>query len=224
MKNLIIFIIVPTLALVYFTGCMPTVTKVQKFPGMYEEKPKSLLIIPPIDESNTVDAKDYYTSTIEVPLAVNGYYVLPYEVTSDLLKQDDTYNIKDLNSLPLNKFYDDFGADAVLFTKIKRWDTSYMVLASSLTVSIDAEIISTHTSKVLWKYNGTEVVELGSAGGGIAGLVAAVVTAVAMSSSDYTVHSSRANEKFVKSLPYGSYHPSYLKDQGVQIIDQTAKK
>jgi len=226
MKTFLKYLIISVSAFVVLTGCTPKmVTKAEAFPGMYNEKPRSLLVMPPINESTAADAKDYYATTIEVPLAFHGFYVFPYELTSDVLKQQGIYDSELLYDMPLNKFYEYFGADAVLFTKIKKWDTSYMVLASNLTVSIDAEIKSTRSSQVLWKYNGTVVVDLsggGNSGGGLAGLIAnAVATAINTAAADYTTYAKQANGRFVGSIPYGYYHPGYLKDQQVQLVDQT---
>ena len=229
MKAVINYIILPLLGIVYFSGCAgmgsQPVTKGQEFPGMYEEKPRSLFIMPPMNESTAADAKDYYATTIEIPLAFHGFYVFPYEITSDVLKQQGIYDAELLYNMPLNKFHDYFGADAVLFTKIKKWDTSYMVLASNLTVSIDAEIKSTRTSRILWQYNGTVVVDLSGgsdSGGSLAGLIAkAVATAINTAAADYTTYAKQANGRFIGSMPYGYYHPGYLKDQGMQIVDQT---
>ena len=224
MKTLIKYLIIPTLALVYLTGCGPKmVTKGEAFPGMYLENPRSLIVMPPMNESTAADAKDYYATTIEMPLAFHGFYVFPYEITADVLKQQGIYDTELLYNTPLNKFYEYFGADAVLFTKIKKWDTSYALIASSLTVSIDAEIKSTKTSQVLWKYNGIVVVDLsgGNSGGGLAGLIAkAIVTAINTASADYTTYARQANGRFIGSMPYGYYHPGYLKDQEAQLIDQ----
>lgn len=229
MKKFIKYISISALALTFLTGCAPKmVTKAEMFPGMYTEKPRSLLIMPPMNESTAADAKDYYATTIEMPLAFHGFYVFPYEITADVLKQQGIYDSELLYNMPLNKFYDYFGADAVLFTKIKKWDTSYMVLASNLTVSIDAEIKSTKTSQVLWKYNGTVVVDLSggnNSGGGLVGLIAkAIVTAVSTASADYTTYAKQANGRFIGSMPYGYYHPAYLKDQGAQMLDQTPEE
>ncbi len=224
-----IYYVISILLLVGMSGCAPVhkVTKGEKFPGMYTEKPRSLLIMPPMNESTAADAKDYYATTIEIPLAFHGFYVFPYELTADVLKQQGIYDAELLYNMPLNKFYDYFGADAVLFTRIRKWDTSYAVLASTLTVSIDAEIKSTKTSQTLWKYNGTVVVDLsgGDSGGSLVGLIAkAIVTAVNTAAADYTTYAKVANQRFVGSMPYGYYHPAYLKDQDVQIVDQTPAK
>ncbi len=228
MRIFIKYIVIPAFGLLLFTGCVPKMTtKGQEFPGMYSEKPRSLLIMPPMNESTAADAKDYYATTIEIPLAFHGFYVFPYEITSDVLKQQGIYDSELLYTMPLNKFYEYFGADAVLFTKIKKWDTSYMVLVSSLTVSIDAEIKSTKTSQVLWQYNGTVVVDLsgGDTGGGLAGLIEkVVVTAVNTAAADYTTYAKQANARFIGSMPYGYYHPVYLKDQDSKVQDQTPEE
>ena len=209
------------------SGCVspPTyVTKGEEFPSMYVEKPKSLLIMPPINLSTAAEAKDYYATTVEMPIALHGYYTFPYQLTADVLKQQGIYDSELVYDVPLNKFYDYFGADAVLFTKIVHWDTAYTVLASTLTVSIDAEIKSTKTSEVLWRHNGTVVIDLSVSGGsgGLAGLVVnAIATAINTAAADYTTYAKMANGRFVGSIPYGPYHPMYLKDHQMKLIQQT---
>lgn len=207
------------------TGCASPnlITKVQEFPEMYNEKPRSLLVMPPINLSTAADAKDYYATTVEMPLAFQGYYTFPYELTSEILKQEGIYDSELVYDMPLDKFHEYFGADAILFTQIKKWDTSYAVIASSLTVSIDAEIKSTKTSETLWKYNGTVVVDLsgGDSGGGLVGLIAkAIVTAVNTAAADYTTYARQANGRFIVTVPVGPYHPMYMKDQEDKIYKQ----
>jgi hypothetical protein len=211
--------------LILATGCAPTlVTKGEEFPKMYEEQPKALLVLPPINESTDVEAKPYYMTTVEMPFAMTGYYVFPVEMVSDIMKQEGVYDTELLYQLPLDKFYEYFGADAVLYTHIKKWDVAYMVIASTLTVAVESEIVSTKSSEVLWNYNGTVVVDLsgGNQGGGIAGLIAsAIVTAINTAAADYVKYAHVANARLVNSLPAGPYSEQHLKDQSVQIVDQS---
>lgn len=211
------------------TGCTPPalITKGEEFPKMYEEQPRSILILPPMNESTDAEAKAYYMTTVEMPFTLTGYYVFPVEMVSDIMKQEGVYDTELLYQVPLDKFYEYFGADAVLYTHIKKWDVAYMVIASNLTVSIEAEIVSTKTSETLWKYTGTVVVDLsgGNQGGGIAGLIAsAIVTAVNTAAADYVRYAHVANTRIISSLPAGPYHEMFLKDQAVQILDQTPNK
>ena len=219
-----------SLVVLSVSGCVAPpkyVTKGEEFPSMYIEKPRSLLIMPPINLSTAAEAKDYYSTTVEMPIALHGYYTFPYQLTADVLKQQGIYDSELVYDIPLNKFYDYFGADAVLFTKIVHWDTSYTVLASTLTVSIDAEIKSTKTSEVLWHYNGTVFVDLSvnSGAGGMAGLlINAIATAINTAAADYTTYAKVANGRFVGSIPYGPYHPMYLQDQQMKLIQQKRDK
>ena len=217
-----------TILILTFTGCGPAyITKGVAFPKMYDQQPKSLLILPPMNESTDAEAKDYYMTTTEMPFALMGYYTFPTEMVSDIMKQEGIYDTELLYKMPLNKYYEYFGADAVLFTKIKKWDVSYAVIASSLTVSIEAKIVSTKTSEELWKYTGTVVVDLsgGNSGGGLAGLIAkAVMTAINTAAADYVKYAKVANNRIIYTLPVGPYNEYYMKDQNVKLIDQTSRK
>jgi len=213
------------LAILLLSACAPKMsTKLAEFPMMYEERPASILILPPINESTAADAKEYYSTTIQEPLAFAGYYTFPYPITSEILKMEGIYDTELLVNLPLSKFKEYFGADAVLFTTIKKWDLSYMILASTLTVSIDCKLKSTTSNQILWKYTGTVVVDLsgGNASGGLAGLIVKVVVAAVQSAAaDYAPYARQANYRALTSMPYGKYHSEHNKDQQVQFIDQT---
>ncbi len=224
----LIALLATILSAYFLTGCGATyVTKATEFPKMYEQQPRSILILPPMNESTDAEAKDYYMTTTEMPFALMGYYTFPTEMVSDIMKQEGVYDTEVLYNMPLDKFYEYFGADTVLFTHIKKWDLSYMVLASKLTIEIEAKIMSTKTSEELWKYRGTVVVDLsgGNGGGSLAGLLAAaIVTAVNSASADYVKHAHTANRRILYSLPAGPYHNHYMKDQDVRIVDQTPGK
>lgn len=208
------------------TGCAEKqyVTKAGEFPQMYDEQPRALLILPPINDSTDAEAKDHYLTTVEMPFAQHGFYVFPMELVSEIMKQEGVYDTELLYGLPPQKFREYFGADAVLYTHIRKWDLTYAVLASSLTVSIAAEIISTKTAAKLWEYTGTVVVNLtaSSGSGSLTGLlVDAIATAINTAAADYVTYARQANQRIIYSLPYGPYHEMFLKDRKMQLVDQT---
>ena len=212
------------LMVLLLTSCAPKmVTKADKFPLMYEEMPVSILLLPPINETTAADAKEYYSTTLQEPISFSGYYVFPYEVTSEVLKMEGIYDAELLKDLSVTKFREYFGADAVLFTTIKKWDISYIVIASNLTVSIDCELKSTKSEQVLWSYNGTVVIDLsgGGSGGSIAGLIVkSIVTAINTATADYVPYARVANYRAISSVPYGKYHKGYLQDKEQKIVEQ----
>jgi len=213
------------------SGCatpVKPVTKGEKFPKMYEQQPRSLLILPPMNESTDAEAKDYYMTTVEIPFASMGYYVMPVEMVSDIMRQEGITSTELLYNLPLEKLHEYFGADAVLYTHIKKWDVSYIVIDSHLTVSIESEIVSTKTSEKLWGYTGTVVQKLSpdnNSNNGLIGLLVNVIaTAVATARADYVPYASIANWKLVRPLPFGPYHPLNQKDQHFEFYDISKPK
>lgn len=227
-KYMCINIIIAVSMTMLLTSCGPTMkTKGELFPLLYEETPLTILVLPPMNQSTAADAKEYYSTTIQEPLSFTGYYVFPYEVTAEILKMEGIYDAELLTNIPLAKFREYFGADAVLFTTIKKWDLSYMVLASKLTISVDCLLKSTHSDQILWEYNGTIVVDLsgGNTGGGLAGLIAkAIVTAINTAVADYVPYARIANYRALSSMPFGKYHDQFNKDREQKIIDQSPKK
>ena len=134
------------------------------------------------------------------------------------------YDSELLLNMPLAKFKEYFGADAVLFTTIKKWDLAYMIVSATLTVSIDCKLKSTKSDQILWEYNSTVVVDLsgGDTGGGVTGLIVkAIVTAVSSAMADYVPYARQANYRALTSIPSGKYHPQHNKDQNVEIVDLT---
>ena len=211
-----------------FISCGKVVTKYDAFPQMYEEKPVSILVLPPINESTAADAKEYYATTVAEPLSLTGYYVFPIEVVTEVLNSEGLYDTEILNELAIPKFKEYFGADAVLFIRILNWDTSYYVLGGSVKVKVAYKLVSTTTSETLWKYEGEKKIDTsGDSGGagGLAGLlVKAITTAAKTAATDYVPLAKKANFQALVSIPYGKYHPQFNKDKDTKVVKEKLAK
>jgi hypothetical protein len=210
------------------SGCVtppPMTSKLTKFPLMYEEKPLSILVLPPINRTTAADAKDYYATTIAGPLASAGFYVLPIEVTSEILKSQGIYDTETILNQPVAKFKEHFGADAVLYTEITKWSTSYAVVAAHLTVAFHASLKSTLTERLLWEYSGTVIIDLtgrSNSGNPLVDLVAgAIATSIAAAAADYVPYAAMANLQILRTIPVGKYRTEHMQDQAVSFVDQT---
>ena len=108
------------------TSCGPTntITKSQAYAGIYDQKPVSVLIMPPINRSTAVEAKEYFHSTLNVPIINSGYYVVPPFLSIEILKRESAYDAELFTERSLNIFKEIFGADLALFTIINKWDKS----------------------------------------------------------------------------------------------------
>ena len=220
MKNKIIILI---LSLIIINGCA-IITKGEAFPKMYKEKPVSILVLPPINESTAADAKEYYSTTIAEPLSFVGYYVFPIEIVNEVLKQEGIYDTELIVNLDASKFKEYFGADAVLFTKIIAWNTSYYVMGGNVKVHIAFDLVSTKTGETLWSYNDKLTVdttaddnELGGAAGLLLQLAA---TAVQTAAQDYTPLAKKVNTTVLKTIPFGIYHTQHGTDQSLTGVEK----
>jgi hypothetical protein len=223
MKRFTRWLILPC-AVMLASSCTPILTKHEAFPRMYDERPMSILVLPPINESTAAEATEYYSTTIAEPLSLKGYYVLPLEVVFELLRQEGLFDAEMLLRVQPSKFREYFGADAILYVRILKWDKAYYVVGGHVTVSADFQLISTHTGEKLWQYNGTIKLDTsGDSGGnnGLAGLaVALIVTAVKTATADYQPLAKEANVKALTSIPYGKYHSMTGQDQEEDVVKE----
>ena len=217
-------IIVLGFLVIVTTGCgLKLITKEEAFPNMYKERPVSILVLPPINETTAADAKEYYSVTIAEPVSFSGHYVYPIEMVSEILKNEGMYDTELMLNTPVQKFKEYFGADAVMFVRIKNWETSYYVIGGSVTVGVEFVLRSTSTGDQLWKYAGKLKVDTTgeNRAGGLAGLLLqAVETAVKTATTDYVPIARRANFMTLNSIPFGKYHGQFNKDHKIQIIPQ----
>ena len=174
--------------------------------------PRSILVLPPLNESTEIQATYSYLSTVTAPLAERGYYVFPVEVVDQFLKENGMPTPGEMHQVPLMKAAEIFGADALLFVQLKAYGSKYQLLSSTTTVSVTARLVDTRTGALLW--NGDADVQRGSNGSGnlIADLVAAAIVQIINSKTDPAHQVSRlANEMMFNkknaALPYGPYSP-----------------
>lgn len=209
------------------TGCAPKITKQEFAPNMYKTHPVSILVLPPINNSTAAEAKEYYLTTITEPLAEAGYYVYPVEMVSEILKEEGLFDTETMKNVPMSKFRDFFGADAVLFVKIEEWNTSYFITSGSVTVKLACELKSTTTGETLWFYDDKVTINTSASGGGggLAGLIVqAVATAIQTATQDYVPIARQVNQNIMLAMPAGKYNPNYNQDMLVKIAKKEKTK
>jgi len=214
MKKITLLIL--TTLLLMLSGCATFNSKSDTFPLMYEQKPLTILTLPPINLSTAPEAKEYFMTTLSEAVSETGYYFLPLEVTTPFLKAEGLYDTEIITDEVLPQFKDYFNADAVLITKILEWDKSYYVIGGNVTVSLDFALKSTATGKDLWNYKGKIVYSTtGDSGNGL--LIALLETAVKTAAQDYVPIAKGINQKVFQTVPFGKYHPRNNKDQADQV-------
>ena len=117
MKKYIIFGLVALI----MSSCAQQITRVEQYPKMYEEKPLSIVVMPPINQTQHVEAKDYFYTTLYTPLCEKGYYVYSPMLTMELFQTESAYDAELFFEGDLSQFRNVLGADAAMFTIIKSW-------------------------------------------------------------------------------------------------------
>lgn len=151
-------------------------------------KPRTVLVFPPLNDTASVDAPYKYFPTVTVPLAERGYYVIPIAVSDRMLKENGVIGPEEMRQVSRDKLREIFGADALLDATINDWGTSYWVVASSTVVSLTWRLMDLHTGQELWRSTQRAADDSGRSGGGFIGAIAgAVVHAVEGATSDKEV-------------------------------------
>ena len=87
-----VLIILATIALLSSCGMTSSLTRGTQYPLMYKEKPVTLLVMPPINNTTNVEAKDLLYTSISKPLIDAGYYVIHPMITMEVLKEESAYD------------------------------------------------------------------------------------------------------------------------------------
>jgi hypothetical protein len=202
------------LAVLLLAGCANV--KPYDYTNFRAHPPRSILVLPPLNESTAVEGTYGYLSTVTQPIAERGYYVFPVEVVDQFLKQNGMPTAGEMHQVPLGKVVDIIGADAVLFVTLKQYGSKYVVLNSVTTVQVEAKLVDTRSGIVLWQGTGLAAQNGSSSNNLLVSLIAAAVTQAINSKTDRAHQVSRlANAQlfFPKDtgLPYGPYSPEFGK-------------
>ena len=182
--------------------------KKDAYSALYHEKPLSVLVLPPINRSVKVEAKEAFYSSLSAPIAQMGYYTLPPLLAMDILKEESAYDSELFFGQSTKKMGEVFGADAVLFTIIHSWNKSN--LAQYIKVKIEYQMISTTTDEVLFHRTGDITVSTSvNTGNAITDMVASIVVTAL---SKEIIAGQRCNLYTFSDLPAGKYHSAFGQD------------
>ncbi len=203
------------IATLFLTACSTTapVTKAKAYEGIYSEKPVSILLMPPINRSTNVEAKEYFHTSLNVPIANAGYYVIPPFLSMEILKRESAYDAELFLEGPVSQFGEVFGADLALFTIIHKWDKSS--LAAKVKVEIEYIFKSTKTNEIVYTRRGevTYDTSVNLGGSGLVGLAANLAaSAINTAAAKYMNVARSCNAYTFKDLPAGTYSPTHLQD------------
>ena len=207
------------LSALLLTGCATQAS--YDYTAFRASRPQTILILPPVNGSTSVEASYSMLSQLTMPLAESGYYVLPVTLVDETFRQNGLSNPADVTNVPVAKLHQIFGADAALYINITRYGTSYKLISSESVVAADARLVDLRSGNLLWEGNASasSAESRGSSGGGLVGmLVEAIVQQIVESSTDasHGVAAITSSRLLTAGRPagllYGPRSPNYQKE------------
>lgn len=224
MFKTISFKLLSVLSIVALLSACAQPVKRPDYTAFKKSQPRSILVLPPVNETNDVAATYGMLSQMTLPLAEAGYYVVPVAVMDETFKQNGLTNAAEIQGTSPAKLREIFGADAALYSKVTQYGSVYQIIDSTTVVAASAKLVDLKSGDVLWQGNGRATgKEMGNnvnvgAFGIVGVLVQAAVKQVAHSLSDegHDVAGLTSNRLLSAGPPngllYGPRSPKYGTD------------
>jgi hypothetical protein len=193
---------------------MNSVTRESQYAKMYEEKPITLLVMPPINNSANVEAKDLLYTSISRPLAEAGYYVISPLLAMDILKAESAYDSENFFDAPLTAFNNYFGADAVVFSIIDSWAKKGLGIQTKIRYVIK----SAYTNEILFDRSCDLYLDLSidsDSKSALGALIDLAASAINTAATDHIIAARKANYYILRDIPRGKYSPDYMSDKDI---------
>ena len=185
-------------------------------------RPKSILVLPPINNSPDVTATYSVMAVATKPLSEAGYYVMPVTMVAETFKENGLTQPTDMHATSPDKLRQIFGADAALYITVTKFGVSYTVVNSETMVQVQGKLVDLKSGATLWQgaaQASSVEGEQQQQGGLGALLVSAIVKQVLASTFDNShKYSGMATERLLATgeksngLLFGPRSPNYGKD------------
>lgn len=202
-------------ALISLSACAakPALKDYSAFRGT---NPKSIVVAPVTNKSIQIDAPDNFLVTLPIPLAERGYYVFPVNMVKRVMEDDGLSDADLVHAADARKLAALFAADAVLLADLVRWDSKYVLISTTTTVTIHYTLKSGKTGETIWDQELTTAYtpQAANTGNPLATLIAAAITAaIERAAPSYIPLAVQANALAIytegQGIPAGPYDPKY---------------
>jgi hypothetical protein len=211
--------------LLVLSGC--ATTERPQFTAFHDAQPKSILVVPIVNDSVDVQAPLSVLATLPKTLGEKGYYIFPVNTVKTLLEYEGMYEPSVIHSTPPEQLASLFGADAILYVTIHEWTSKYIILQTTTVVDFEYRIVNSDGAE-LWsaRKNLSYTPQNNSSGNPLADLIASAVTAaLERADPNYLPLTRQANQQVfyqdATAIPPGPYAPNY--DEYYLALEQRAR-
>jgi len=177
------------------------------------DRPKTVLVLPPLNNSSEPLAPYSYLASVSKPLAEAGYYVFPVAVIDAFLKENGLPTPGEMHTISLDKINEVLAADAVLYVTINDYGQHYKLISSRTVFNASAKLVSVSTGEILWQGRASKSKDNARYGNNSIGgvLASALITQVLTANSDRAHDLAReANQEMFNGRRHFPKGPRYL--------------
>lgn len=202
------------------TGCATPTS--YDYTALRQSKPKSIVVLPPLNLSPDIRATYSMLATVTRPLAESGYYVLPVALVDQTFRENGVTEPGEMHQIPPAKLHEIFGADAALYISIEEYGAKYLVVRSEVIVAASARLIDTRTGQLLWEGKArASSAENQDSGGSLAGmLITALISQVINSMGDQGYPVARMTSSRLLSARQGGLLPGPRSPDYAKVVGQ----
>ncbi len=180
------------------------------YSAFIQNKPRSILVLPPLNTSPDVRAPYSMMATVTRPLAESGYYVFPVALVDQTFRENGMSEPGEMHQASAAKLSEVFGADAVLYITVNEYGAKYVLVDSQVVVSASARLVDLRSGQQLWegKASASNAEGRDSGGTGLAGiLITALIRQVANNLGDQGYPIARITSDRLLSARHGGLLP-----------------
>ncbi len=199
MKKTFIYIGSLVAAVALLAGCAGK--RAASIPNYGPPMPDSIAVMPVMNETVDMKAPGVVRPIVYQKVIDRGYASPSLQTVDEILAQHHIHEAGEINQFTAQQLGEMFSVDAILYTTITDWSTTWLAIYASQTVGLRLELRSTKDNQLLWDGHDT-VTERSIAGNErqIVGL------AVAASLSPYQPLVQKTVNRIFRKLPYAPHH------------------
>jgi hypothetical protein len=118
-----------------------------------QSRPRSILVMPPINMTSDLGASATFLATSIRPLAESGYYVIPVALSEATFRQNGVTVAEEAHAIDYRRLHEIFGADAALYITILHYGATYILVRSVVAAAATARLVDLRTGRELWTGN-----------------------------------------------------------------------
>ena len=161
--------------IVFLAACSSGNTKYEAWKKYRDHMPKSIVVLPPVNDTNELEIADITMMQIPEHLAEAGYYVYSPLVVQDYFRSNGAPSAAEVDQIPYQKIHQVFGADAALHVHITDFTYRYFGISAGWHYDVTMTLIDLHSGEALWVGRG--MADNNSSGGN--GLIGDAIGALA---------------------------------------------